>query len=66
MESAKNCFDEIAVKDVHIWTALISGFRYHAPSEAGADILLDSLSMGGLTSAQNSLLDGDLLIYSRE
>ncbi|KAF2594864.1 hypothetical protein F2Q70_00043887 [Brassica cretica] len=46
---AKNCFDEIAVKDVHIWTALISG--YYAPSKAGADILLDPLSMGGLTAA---------------
>ncbi|WZZ06049.1 hypothetical protein YC2023_091970 [Brassica napus] len=59
MESAKNCFDEIAVKDVCFWTALI--YEYHAPSEAGADILLDSLRMGTLTAAQNILLDGDLL-----
>ena len=48
----------------------VSGtMQYHHKydlKKAGADILLDSLSMGGLTSAQNSLLDGDLLSYSRE
>ncbi|KAH0933567.1 LOW QUALITY PROTEIN: hypothetical protein HID58_010684 [Brassica napus] len=56
------CMRNLSVTGVssHLITTSIS-FRYHAPSEAGADILLDSLRMGTLTAAQNILLDGDLL-----
>ncbi|CAH2061643.1 unnamed protein product [Thlaspi arvense] len=34
MESAKRCFDEMAVKDVHIWTTLISGYAKLGDMEA--------------------------------
>ncbi|CAN7103520.1 unnamed protein product, partial [Brassica rapa subsp. narinosa] len=44
-----------------LYSEVSTEYRYHAPSEAGADILLDSLRMGTLTAAQNILLDGDLL-----
>ncbi|XP_019083443.1 PREDICTED: pentatricopeptide repeat-containing protein At2g21090-like [Camelina sativa] len=34
MESAKRCFDEMAVKDVHLWTTLISGYAKLGDMEA--------------------------------
>ncbi|CAA0368181.1 unnamed protein product [Arabidopsis thaliana] len=41
MESAKRCFDEMTVKDIHIWTTLISGYAKLGDMEAAEKLFCE-------------------------
>uniref|UniRef100_M4EQT7 Pentacotripeptide-repeat region of PRORP domain-containing protein n=1 Tax=Brassica campestris TaxID=3711 RepID=M4EQT7_BRACM len=41
MESAKRCFDEVAVKDNYIWTTLISGYARVGDMEAANELFIE-------------------------